>query len=133
MTVALESRDLCSCFEIVQDSRIDRTKDHLLIDILFVSVAATIAGADGPTDIELFTKQKLDWIASFVHECDSQDRSSVVRFVPIDGKTLRGSKGAKHRCDGMPKRDRQTNCQRRRRLFTGDEGIRKIVARTLVD
>jgi predicted transposase YbfD/YdcC len=133
MTVALESRDICSCFEIVKDPRIDRTKDHLLIDILFVSVAATIAGADGPTDIELFTKQKLDWcrkfvplkngvpshdtigrvlaaikpdqfqkafldwIASFARECDSQEKGGEVRFVPIDGKTLRGSKGAKHR------------------------------------
>ena len=133
MTVAIDSRDLCSCFEIVEDPRIDRTKDHLLNDILFISVAATIAGADGPTDIELFAKQKLDWcrrfvplengapshdtigrvlaaikpdqfqkafldwIASFACECDSKDKSDEVRFVPIDGKTLRGSKGAKHR------------------------------------
>ena len=135
MTVAAPSLDFRSHFTCVEDPRIDRTKYHALMDILFISVAATMAGADGPTDIEEFTKEQLawcrkfvplkngvpshdtigrvlavikpdqfqkaflDWVASFASECDENDneKNNEPRFVPIDGKTLRGSKGAKHR------------------------------------
>jgi predicted transposase YbfD/YdcC len=45
-----------------------------------------------------FQKAFLDWIASFADEWDDDDKDNTKpRFVPIDGKTLRGSKGAKHR------------------------------------
>lgn len=117
-------------FSNVDDPRINRSKRHELIDILFVSVAGTIAGCDGPTEIVDFTKQRLswfrkfirlangapshdtvgrvlslikpdqfqkaflDWIASFADDVDDEGQP---RFVPIDGKTLRGSCGAKHR------------------------------------
>jgi predicted transposase YbfD/YdcC len=133
MSVAMRTSDFRSHFESVEDPRVDRTKDHQLIDILFICVAATVAGADGPTDIEEFARVKLawcrkfvplkngvpshdtigrvlaiikpeqfqkaflEWVASFAAECDEDENSSEPRFVPIDGKTLRGSKGAKHR------------------------------------
>ena len=121
-------------FTSVEDPRIDRTKVHHLIDILFISVASTIAGCDGPTEIADFAREKvswfrkfvklengvpshdtigrvlslvkpdqfqtafLDWIASFV--CDDGEDNEP-RFVPIDGKTLRGSHGAKHRANTL--------------------------------
>ena len=121
-------------FADVEDPRVDRTKAHSLIDILFISVAATIAGCDGPTEIEDFTREKLswfrkfvklengvpshdtigrvlslikpdqfqtaflDWISSFV--CDDGEADEP-RFVPIDGKTLRGSHSAKHRTNSL--------------------------------
>ena len=130
----LQSSDFQDHFTDVEDPRIDRTKAHSLIDILFISVAATIAGCDGPTEIEDFTREKLswfrkfvklengvpshdtigrvlslikpeqfqaaflDWIASFV--CDDGEEEEP-RFVPIDGKTLRGSGGAKHRTNPL--------------------------------
>lgn len=117
-------------FSSVEDPRIERSKRHELIDILFICVAATIAGCDGPTEIVDFAGQKLswfrkfirlengapshdtvgrvlslikpdqfqkaflDWISSLADGCDDEGRP---RFVPIDGKTLRGSRGAKHR------------------------------------
>lgn len=118
-------------FSGVEDPRIERSKIHRLIDILFVSVAATIAGADGPSDIEEFAKTQLDWCRKFVplkdgvpsHDtfgrvlslikpsefqkafldwvaslADGEESDGTSpRFVPIDGKTARGSRGAKGR------------------------------------
>ena len=125
---AMLSLDFASHFSHVEDPRIDRGKVHQLIDILFVSVAGTIAGCDGPSDIAEFARTQLawcrkfvplengapahdtigrvlslikplefqnaivEWIASFAGEDDGGPR-----FIPIDGKTLRGSQGAKHR------------------------------------
>ena len=53
-------------FSAVDDPRIDRSKRHELVDILFVCVAATIAGCDGPTEISEFVSQKLRWFRRFV-------------------------------------------------------------------
>jgi predicted transposase YbfD/YdcC len=124
------SLDFTSHFSDVEDPRVDRSKVHQLIDILFISVAGTIAGCDGPCDIAEFARTQLswcrqfvalengvpahdtigrvlslikpqefqhafvEWIASFVGD---RDDDGEPRFIPIDGKTLRGSHGAKHR------------------------------------
>ncbi len=40
--------------------RIDRTKEHLLLDIIAIAILAVIAGADGWEAIELFVKSQLD-------------------------------------------------------------------------
>jgi predicted transposase YbfD/YdcC len=53
-------------FTVVDDPRIDRSKAHLLIDILFLSVCATIAGADGPSDIADFGRQQIQWLRKFI-------------------------------------------------------------------
>ena len=66
MTIATEARGFAHYFRDVEDTRIDRTKFHKLVDILFISVAATIAGADGPSDIADFAKQQLTWCGKFV-------------------------------------------------------------------
>lgn len=116
-------------FSVVDEPRIDRTRFHGLIDILFISVAGTIAGCDGPSDIQSFAKTQLEWCRKFVklkHGVPSHDTIGRVislikpdqfqkafldwvaalteddapdgpKFIPIDGKTLRGSGGAKHR------------------------------------
>jgi len=51
--------------EIV-DLRIERTKRHLLSDILTLAVLAVIAGAEGWEDIEEFGKQKQQWLRQFL-------------------------------------------------------------------
>ena len=66
MTIATDSLGFGNHFGIVEDPRIERTKSHQLMDILFISVAATIAGADGPSDIADFTRQQLAWCRKFV-------------------------------------------------------------------
>jgi predicted transposase YbfD/YdcC len=117
-------------FSVIDDPRLERRKAHALLDILFLCVAGTVAGCEGPSDIAEFAREKLawfrrfvplrngvpshdtigrvmgllkpeqfqraflDWVASLV---DAAGEGDGPRFVPIDGKTLRGSHGAKGR------------------------------------
>ena len=54
------------CFEVVDDPRVVPRCTHSLHTILFVAVAATIAGADGPEDMEKFAQRKAGWLKQFV-------------------------------------------------------------------
>ncbi len=53
-------------FENLKDPRIDRTKDHLLIDIIAISILAVISGADGGKAIETYGKAKEQWLRKFL-------------------------------------------------------------------
>ncbi|MBI5935204.1 MAG: ISAs1 family transposase [Chloroflexi bacterium] len=53
-------------FSKVTDPRIERTKDHKLIDIIGVGICAVICGAEGWTDIENFGKSKETWLRTFL-------------------------------------------------------------------
>lgn len=112
------------CFEHVKDPRVVGRTTHSLHTILFIVVAATIAGADGPEDMEKFAKRKRDWLTHFVDlSCGVPSHDTIGRvlglikpkqfqdaflswisslcslrgqdgnpiFIPIDGKTMRGS------------------------------------------
>ena len=57
---------LVDCFTEIIDPRIERTKQHLLTDILSLSVLAVIAGAEGWEDIEDFGRQKQVWLQQFL-------------------------------------------------------------------
>jgi predicted transposase YbfD/YdcC len=59
-------RTLVEHFSNITDPRIDRTKRHKFIDILVISICATICGADGWEEFELFGQAKLDWFKSFL-------------------------------------------------------------------
>ena len=65
MTCTL-TRSFQEHFTDIDDPRIDRSKCHLLMDILFLSVCATIAGADGPSDIADFGRQQIQWLRKFI-------------------------------------------------------------------
>jgi len=107
-------------FEGLQDPRKDRTKLHLLSDILVITLCAVICGADEWTEIELFGKSKHKWLRTFLklpHGIPSHDtfgrvfsrldpdqlercfqklmaawaKSSGGKLIAIDGKTLRRS------------------------------------------
>ncbi len=54
------------CFEVVEDPRVVARCGHPLDSVLFLVVAAVIAGADGPADIEDFGIEKQDWLQQFV-------------------------------------------------------------------
>lgn len=58
---------LVECFAELVDPRIERTKRHLLSDILTLSVLAVTAGAEGWEDIEEFGKNKLTWLKQYLH------------------------------------------------------------------
>jgi predicted transposase YbfD/YdcC len=114
------ARTIADHFAEVPDPRIERTKRHLLIDILTISICAVISGADTFDDIELYAKSKKAWLGTFLelpHGIPSHDTFNRVlsrldakkfqecfvawiagiaeasggEFVALDGKTLRHS------------------------------------------
>jgi predicted transposase YbfD/YdcC len=107
-------------FHDIDDQRIERTKFHLLHDILVIAICAVICGADGPSAIEQYALAKQDWLNTFLKlpngipshdtigrvmaQIDPQQfQTCFMRWiqdichllpgevVPIDGKTLRRS------------------------------------------
>lgn len=120
----VEVRTFEECFEQVNDPRVAGRTTHSLHTILFIAVAATISGADGPEDMEKFARRKRDWLQWFVDMGDNVPSHDTIGrvlglirprefqaaflewigslspltaeggkpiFVPIDGKTMRGS------------------------------------------
>lgn len=110
----------CNHFENVTDPRVNRGKNYPLIEMIFLTLCACIADADGWADVERYGKAKLDWLRKhfpFEHGIPSHDtlglvfsRLDTVEFyaalqslandiattlegqtVAFDGKTLRGS------------------------------------------
>ena len=59
-------QSLIDHFSTIDDPRIDRTKLHQLIDILVIAICATICGAEGWEDFELFGNCKHDWFKTFL-------------------------------------------------------------------
>ena len=57
---------LVECFAEIADPRIERSKRHLLSDILTLAVLAVIAGAEGWEDIEEFGHSKHDWLKQYL-------------------------------------------------------------------
>ena len=53
-------------FEEVEDPRVDRTKKHKLVDILFIAAAAVISGADSFVEIEMYGQRKYKWLRQFL-------------------------------------------------------------------
>ena len=54
------------CFGKLKDPRIDRTKKHLLLDIIALSLCAVMAGAQGWEEIEDFGNMHKDWLSAFL-------------------------------------------------------------------
>jgi hypothetical protein len=52
-------------FEHLPDPRSHINRRHDLVDIMFLSVAATLSGAEGWKDIKTFGNTKLDWLRKF--------------------------------------------------------------------
>lgn len=107
-------------FENLTDPRINRGKNHDLLELIFVALTATICGAQSWVDVERFAKSKRDWFRRFIrlkqgvpsHDTfgrvfavlDTGEFLSAMhawvdafagslrgRGIAVDGKTLRGS------------------------------------------
>lgn len=107
-------------FENLTDPRVNRGKNHSLIEMIFMALTATLCGAQGWADVERFAHSKRDWFRQFIvleHGIPSHDTFGRVfavlntgefltamhawvdsfsgslrgRGIAIDGKTLRGS------------------------------------------
>ena len=108
------------CFSKLEDPRVDRTKLHLLGDIIAIALCAIISGAEGWEEMKDFGNENHEWFCSFLalpNGIPSRDTISrlfsvldnqsfqaacmdwfrrVKALIPetviaIDGKTLRGS------------------------------------------
>jgi predicted transposase YbfD/YdcC len=53
-------------FAALTDPRIERKKEHTLLDIVGLSICGVICGADGWTDIEEFGHAKEEWLRTFL-------------------------------------------------------------------
>ncbi|NEQ84869.1 MAG: ISAs1 family transposase [Moorea sp. SIO2I5] len=53
-------------FSTLPDPRIERSKHHLLIDIVAIAILATISGAEGWVAIETYGQAKYDWLKQFL-------------------------------------------------------------------
>ncbi|MDR0748417.1 MAG: ISAs1 family transposase [Tannerellaceae bacterium] len=108
-------------FTDLTDPRVDRTKDHLMEDIIFITIAAVICGAGTWNDIEQYGKSRQSWLSQYLrlpngipsHDTFNRffsalnpdefegaflswikDVSSLTEgeIVSIDGKTICGSR-----------------------------------------
>lgn len=107
-------------FKSLEEPRLDRCKLHSLEDIIFLTIAAVLSGADNFVEIEAFGNEKKEWLSKFLklkngipshdtigrlfaainsalfEQCFIAWMQSVVKLtagqvIAIDGKTLRGS------------------------------------------
>lgn len=58
--------EIAKHFSKVSDPRVDRTKEHKLIDLIGIAICAVICGAEGWTDIENFGNSKIAWLSTFL-------------------------------------------------------------------
>jgi predicted transposase YbfD/YdcC len=107
-----------ACFGELEDPRNEESCDHLLFDILAISVLAVACGADDWCDLATFAKVKLEWLKKFLalpggapshdtfrrvfglldrnqfaanlfHWTQALQAATGGKLVAIDGKTLR--------------------------------------------
>ena len=60
------SPDLLSYFADLPDPRLERCREHELLDIIAIAILATICGADHFTEMEEFGHEKEDWLRTFL-------------------------------------------------------------------
>ena len=109
-----------SYFSEIEDPRVQRTRVHLLTDILIIGILSVIAGGKGWEDMENYGLSKHEWLKEFLvlpneipcpdtfrrvferinpkvfERCFQRWVQSIVetvgaQVIPIDGKTLKGS------------------------------------------
>jgi len=53
-------------FQNIQDPRVNRTKDHALIDVLVIAVCTLLCGGESFNDMEDFGEAKEQWFKTFL-------------------------------------------------------------------
>jgi predicted transposase YbfD/YdcC len=64
--MAAKDLALAAYFADLPDPRIDRTKQHSLLDVLSVALCAVLSGADSFEDIAAFGREREDWLKTFL-------------------------------------------------------------------
>jgi len=83
-------RGLITILQEVADPRLDRTKDHDLVDILVIALCTILCGGDSFYDMEEFGQVRLEWLKSFLrlrNGAPSHDTYNRV-FQALDGRQL---------------------------------------------
>ena len=62
----IRENNFLSYFSEIKDPRIDRTKRHLLDDIVFIAIASVLSGGDSWNDVEGYGEIKKEWLSSFL-------------------------------------------------------------------
>lgn len=81
-----DSGDFFLHFSVLSDPRIDRTKKHNLIDVLFIAICTIVCGGEGFTDMEEFGEAKESWLRKYLelpHGIPSHDTFRRV-FATLD-------------------------------------------------
>ena len=115
--------NLLSYFSEMKDPRIERTRYHLLDDIVFISIASVLSGAESWNEMERYGVLKKEWLETFLElpygipshdtfnrvfsnldsdifeSCFIEWVSSLSQLEPreviaIDGKTIKGAKSS---------------------------------------
>lgn len=113
-------QSLIQWFEALEDPRVKRQPEHLLVDIVAIAILAILSGADDMVAIETYGKAKQGWLETFLalpngipshdtfsrvlalvdpqqlHECflswvQHLTDQLEIKLIHIDGKTARGS------------------------------------------
>lgn len=61
-----DRRSIQAHFSVLIDPRVDRTRQHKLVDILVIAVCAAMCGAEHFTEMEAFGKAKEGWFRTFL-------------------------------------------------------------------
>jgi predicted transposase YbfD/YdcC len=81
---------LIAHFKDLPDPRVNRTKDHDLLDILIIAICTLLCGGEGFNDMEDFGNAKRDWFKTFLalrHGIPSHDTFNRV-FAALDPKAF---------------------------------------------
>lgn len=62
----LKAKSLFDSLQEIADPRIERTKRHLLVDILVIAICAVICGAESWEEIAEFGRAKQEWFSRFL-------------------------------------------------------------------
>lgn len=84
--------DLIAVFDDLPDPRIDRTKQHRLIDIVTIAICAVLSGADSFVEIATYGRAKEPWLRTFLalpHGIPSHDTFGRV-FAALDPAAVEG-------------------------------------------
>ncbi len=57
---------LARSFIAMKDLRVERGKQHLMIDLIMITICAVICGADRWTEIDELGESKIDWFKTFL-------------------------------------------------------------------
>ena len=57
---------LATSFATLTDPRVERTKEHLLLDIVLIAICAVVCGADGWVEVAEFGEAKKGWFSRFL-------------------------------------------------------------------